>query len=63
MAKAIDVFSEWAKEGRSEKMADGHALAVDNMLVMRSVRVMDRLLLTPVAEMAGWFENAFSSEM
>ena len=32
MAKAIDVFSEWAKEGRSEKMADGHALAVDNML-------------------------------
>ena len=32
MARAIDVFSEWAKEGKSEKMADGHALAVDNML-------------------------------
>ena len=32
MTRAIDVFSQWAKEGKSEKMADGHAMAVDNML-------------------------------
>ena len=32
MRSAIEVFGEWAQAGKDEKMADGHQLAVDNML-------------------------------
>ena len=32
MKTPIEVFSDWAKDGRDEKMAQGHALSVNAML-------------------------------
>ena len=32
MKSAIEVFGEWAQNGRDERMAQGHKLAVEHML-------------------------------